>query len=221
MNFNLEIITAISIGLFSSGHCLGMCGPIIMILSTKSRNYKYKILYNTGRILSYIFMVIILHFLGYSFFNFSTLYVKLIIKIIGNTSIILIGLYISNILNLIHYLEKITFKLWIFISSIVNKINKEKFINSILLGFIWGYIPCGLTYNMLIWSISFESLNKSIALMFFFGIGTLPSMLFTSYLSSQNIFLNIRIKFKLIIGMIIVIFGIKNIIHILIYNDCH
>lgn len=221
MNFKLDIIAALSIGILSSGHCLGMCGPIITVLSIKSKNYKYKILYNVGRILSYIFMVIILNYLGYFFLNSSVIYIKIIIKIIGNISIILIGLYIANILNLIHYLERITLKLWILISSIINKINKEKTINSILLGFIWGYIPCGLTYNMAIWTLSFESLIKSVILMFFFGIGTLPSMLLTSYLTSKGNFYNIKKEIKLIAGLIIIIFGITNIITVLVNNDCH
>lgn len=221
MNYNLDIITALSIGLLSSGHCLGMCGPIITILSIKSKNYKYKVLYNLGRILSYITMVTILNFLGYFFFYSNNVYIKLTIKIIGNTSIILIGLYISNILNLISYLEYITFKTWVLISSIINKINKEKLINAITLGFIWGYIPCGLTYNMAIWCLSFESITKSIILMCSFGIGTLPSMLIASYLSSKKNLLNTNKFLKLIIGLMIIAFGVSNIIKVIINNNCH
>jgi len=42
---------------------------------------------------------------------------------------------------------------------------------------LWGWIPCGLTYSILLWSIAAGSAVQGGLLMLAFGLGTLPAML--------------------------------------------
>jgi sulfite exporter TauE/SafE len=48
---------------------------------------------------------------------------------------------------------------------------------ALLLGMIWGWLPCGLVYSMLIWALSAGSLVEGALLMGAFGLGTLPNLL--------------------------------------------
>ena len=45
------------------------------------------------------------------------------------------------------------------------------------LGLLWGWLPCGLVYSVLIWAISAGSATGGALLMLSFGIGTLPALL--------------------------------------------
>ena len=45
------------------------------------------------------------------------------------------------------------------------------------MGLVWGWLPCGLVYSVLIWSISAGSARKGALLMLSFGLGTLPALL--------------------------------------------
>jgi sulfite exporter TauE/SafE len=47
-------------------------------------------------------------------------------------------------------------------------------------GFIWGWLPCGLVYSTLTWSLAAGNALQGAAVMFFFGLGTLPTLLAAS-----------------------------------------
>jgi len=48
---------------------------------------------------------------------------------------------------------------------------------ALLLGMVWGWLPCGLVYSVLIWALSAGSLVEGALLMGAFGLGTLPNLL--------------------------------------------
>jgi sulfite exporter TauE/SafE len=48
---------------------------------------------------------------------------------------------------------------------------------ALALGAVWGWLPCGLVYSVLVWSISSGSAGRGALLMLAFGIGTLPNLL--------------------------------------------
>jgi hypothetical protein len=48
---------------------------------------------------------------------------------------------------------------------------------ALVLGLIWGWLPCGLVYSVLIWAISAGGAIEGAGLMLAFGLGTLPNLL--------------------------------------------
>ena len=46
-----------------------------------------------------------------------------------------------------------------------------------LLGGLWGWLPCGLVYAVVAWSLTTTSAVDAAVLMLGFGLGTLPAML--------------------------------------------
>ncbi|HFL8819309.1 MAG TPA: sulfite exporter TauE/SafE family protein [Candidatus Azoamicus sp. OHIO2] len=220
----LDYFTAILIGLISSGHCLSMCGGIVVAFSFKtySKNqYIYQFLYNIGRITSYSLIAIIVNLFGVFLFDFSGYY-SYYLKIFSNFILIIIGLHICNIFHGLFFIESFLWNFWNIISSIIGKINPLKSIyHAFLLGMVWGYIPCGLIYSTIIWTAGFGSITKSFMLIILFGIGTLPSMLLAGVLSTKfkNILYNKIVRS--IAGSFIILFGIKNIIMIFITKECH
>jgi sulfite exporter TauE/SafE len=218
---NIDYITAFSIGLFSSGHCFGMCGGIIGFLSLNTKNKKlYPILYNLGRILTYVFITLFVNFFGLFFFKLNEFFSFLLI-FCSNIILIFIGLYIANIINLILFVEMLFSKYLNKIFILINKIKyKETILNSFFLGMAWGFVPCGLVYSTILWGVSYHSCLKSVLLIIFFGMGTLPSMLFAS---ASGFFKKVILnkKLKTLIGLLIILFAVINLFKIMIYKSCH
>lgn len=218
-NIQLSYYLGFCLGFFSSLHCIGMCAGISAFLSynTSFNNlyntlFFYQLLYNFGRITAYIILCIFSFILTFSFFG---LFSKFFLIIFSNIILILIGLYLSKIFVIINKLEEIGFIFWNKLYPIIKLLIPVKNpFYAFLLGFIWGYIPCGLVYSSLLLSLGFFSIKKSVIFMFFFGLGTMPSMMFS------GLFHNLLHKFiknnfiKIFLGLVFIFIGFFNILMI-------
>ncbi|HIH2762628.1 MAG TPA: sulfite exporter TauE/SafE family protein [Candidatus Azoamicus sp. MARI] len=207
---NFSILTALIIGLIGNFHCLGMCSGIITIFSislSKEKKHEkniYQLYYNVGRILGYILINTIAFSIGLILIKILKIDNLNILKLFSGITLITISFYLLNIINFIKKIEHLSFKLWFHISKYTKFFFPVKNpIQAIILGIIWAHIPCGLVYSTIIWSTSSGSLFKSIILILFFGLGTLPSMLGLTLLSN-----NIKkiINYKIIKFIIIIFF---------------
>lgn len=190
----MEIWSAFMIGFFGSLHCLGMCGPVVLALpGDYSRKIYFlfgRVIYNTGRILSYtaIGLVLGLFGRGFSLFGFQR-YLS-----------VALGLFILGALAM-GYLGKKTKKESALFSAYNNKIKSlfARFIRNsslpsmFILGILNGLLPCGLVYVAAAGAVVTSGIVNSAFYMILFGLGTLPMMLFAS-LFGRLISLNIRKK---------------------------
>jgi len=53
------------------------------------------------------------------------------------------------------------------------------------LGFVWGWLPCGLVYSVLIWALSAGSAANGAWLLLGFGLGTLPNLILMGVFAAQ------------------------------------
>jgi len=214
-------ITAFLIGLLSSWHCLGMCGGISAFLSinveNKSNFYFYQISYNIGRILSYMLMGFIAGIFGFIISDSFGKNIVYIFQLLSGFILINLGLYINGKLQLLMNIEIIGFKFWTLLYPLIKKfVPIKNVVQGFFFGILWGNMPCGLTYSVLIWTLGFNSICKSVILMMFFGFGTFPSMIF-----SGTLILNLKNKFKNkkirnFFGYSIIAFGLYHIIKVFI-----
>ena len=76
-----------------------------------------------------------------------------------------------------------------------------------VLGLIWGWLPCGLVYSVIIWTIATQSPLEGGLLMLSFGLGTLPNLLLMGvFASSLNYFIQ-QPWVRQIAGLMIMIFA--------------
>jgi len=168
---------AFLLGLISSFHCVGMCGPLAMSvpvqhLPTKTKNLSI-LLYHTGRVITYSLLGLLFGLLGRHIFIAG---IQQEVSIILGISILLIVLY-QRIFKK-SYTPKIiqlfTDKLY----SIIRFLwGKHSLSGTYLLGMSNGLLPCGMVYFALAGALSSSSILESVLFMFLFGIGTLPLML--------------------------------------------
>ncbi len=169
-------ITAFAMGLFGSLHCVGMCGGITIAFNqttNKNKQLQLGLIYQLFRVISYSILGALSAVLG-----FAILSVKLpILPILSGVFMILLGLYLINISSPLLALEKIGYKIWNKIRPIqASFLPIDSTPKAIVIGLLWGFLPCGLVYSALALAISSADPVQGFIVMLCFGLGTLPMM---------------------------------------------
>lgn len=174
---------ALSIGLFGSLHCIGMCGPIAVMVPGRERGFwGPTLLYHTGKILSYGLVGIVIGLIGQGI-AFSGLQSWFSIAL-GAFMIItaVLSIPIESKALRIPGLNQ-------FYGVIRNKLGqylkKEGATAGFTIGFLNGFIPCGLVYLAVAGAIAVGSWWKGAAFMALFGLGTMPALVATAFFSKR------------------------------------
>ena len=178
------LLSAIILGLMGSLHCIGMCGPIAFMLPVdQSNNYKkfaQIFVYHFGRLLAYGIIGLIFGLLGKGLFVFG-MQQKLSI-IIGVLMIVLVLIPYRTFNQ--YNLSKPIYKL---MSKVKNRLGQELKKKSpdtfLTIGFLNGFLPCGLVYIALLGAISMGNPIEGGLYMVLFGMGTIPLMTAAIYFS--------------------------------------
>lgn len=189
-------ITAFAAGLLGGVHCVGMCGGIVGALgfaAQQDKNATSGVLirlllgYNAGRLLSYTIAGGLMGGIGWLVSVWTELQqLQLLLQLIAAIFMLLMGLYISGWWMALARLEKAGAILWQFIQPVANKLLPvSSFSQAFMLGSLWGWLPCGLVYSVLVWSISSGSAVEGALLMLSFGAGTLPNLLAMGVFASK------------------------------------
>ena len=179
----LSLMSAFLVGLLGSGHCVGMCGGIVGAVSMHLPQSKSKapflFSYNAGRILSYTFAGAIAGLVGASsFFLEHVLPIQHVLYGISSLMLIALGLYLAGIWHGVTYLEGAGKGIWKTLQPYSKRyIPAQNIKQAFFLGSLWGWLPCGLVYSVLIAAIATGSAINGGLLMLAFGLGTLPTLL--------------------------------------------
>lgn len=181
-------ISAFAAGLMGGVHCIGMCGGIVGALSfglrrrnepTMSSLFTLLLAYNAGRLFSYTLAGAMLGGLGWVLSNWLEIrQLQIALQLFAGVFLVLLGLYLGGWWLLLARVEKIGGGLWKRIEPLGRKLLPVTHVGQALsLGLLWGWLPCGLVYSVLIASISAGGFIEGGLLMLCFGLGTLPNLL--------------------------------------------
>lgn len=199
--------SAFLIGLAGGVHCIGMCGGIASAFTFAVPKGKsqtpYIAGYNIGRIMSYSIAGALTGYLG-SIFTSSIISGLAILQIISIVFLLLLALYISDLFKGLIVLEKAGSNVWKHLAPLGKKLIPFKSpFHTVLYGAIWGWLPCGLVYSALTWSLASGSAIEGALLMLCFGLGTLPALLASSLGASFLMpFLQHKLTRKMIAAML-------------------
>lgn len=206
--------SALIFGLLGSFHCVGMCGPIAFMLPVDRTNSTKKVVqiftYHFGRILAYSLIGLFFGLVGKSLYIFG-LQQQLSIAI--GVLMIVVVLIPTKTFNKYNFSKPI-YKLISKVKSSLGQALKKKTADTFLtIGFLNGFLPCGLVYMAVFASLAMDSALKGSLYMALFGLGTIPLMTSAIYLGK---FLNTRVKqriqkaipvFVVIIGLLFILRG--------------
>jgi sulfite exporter TauE/SafE len=200
--------TALILGLAGSFHCIGMCGPIAFILpvdkSSVAKTFIQTFLYHFGRLISYAIIGILFGFLGKGLYLAGFQQNLSILMGIIMILTVIIPVRIFNKFNFSKPLYKLIGKLKQNLGLYLNKkSNKALF----TIGFLNGFLPCGLVYMALIGAISTGNAFQGGLYMAVFGLGTIP-MMSGAILLGNFINVSIRNKIQKIIPILVIIIGL-------------
>ena len=202
----MEFWTALSIGLFGSLHCVGMCGPIAFALpldrSTPFSIFKGNSIYNVGRFFTYFLLGIAFGLFGRGLY---------LVGFQQNLSIAVGIVMILSVLWPIFGLKKVvnpSFNLWLgkVKAAMGSRFGRHSNQNLFVIGALNGLLPCGLVYMGLIGSIAMGNAFDGGIFMLAFGLGTLPLMLSIGVYGNQLQKKVLR-KFKKFVPVFIVLIG--------------
>jgi uncharacterized protein len=216
----VALIIAFNLGLFSTVHCVGMCGGILTAMmfagpETEQKNklkiFNRSLAYNSGRISSYSIAGLLSGLLGMQFTSlFQNSNAHLILQSIA--ALVLIGLAL-NILGVLPF-KKVTESFGMIVWKRIQPLGKHFYpVNSLsrafLLGLFWGWLPCGLVYSALLLSLSAGTPVNGMLIMFFFGLGTLPAMLTAGYFSDYLNRVKTNSTLKIITAVLMILIAIS------------
>ncbi len=197
--------TALAMGFAGSLHCLGMCSPLALAVTSYSRPLLLnKVLYNAGRIFIYGLMGVFVSVFG-SFFRLSGY--QDIFSISLGIVLILLGLVGISRISL-PFFSKSVYRATAWIKSkFSSTLAKKNRTSMVTLGMLNGLLPCGLTYLALSYCVVLPEPLMGFSYMLLFGLGTLPIMLGLTSLA-QKLVSTFRISFAGITTIVLISLGV-------------
>ena len=212
-------LAAFVVGLLGGGHCAGMCGGIVGALTfglpERVRQHfpstlPYQLGYNLGRIASYVAAGAIMGGLGVLLAGIIPIYLaQKTLLVIAALFMILLGLYLGGWWTGLARIEKLGGGLWRRIEPFARRLLPvHSPAQALVLGIVWGWIPCGLVYSMLVWTVSAGSVAKGAGLMLAFGLGTLPNLFAMGMVAGSLAHWSKDIRVRRVAGVLVTAFGL-------------
>ena len=209
---------AFLVGLLGGVHCVGMCGGIVGALTFSLPQQKrnsfsailpFQVAYNLGRLISYGIAGAIMGGLGMMLSQLIPIYqLQQILYAIAGVFMILLGLYLGGWWTGLIRIEKAGDLIWKRIEPLAKQLLPVSSPRQALaLGLAWGWIPCGLVYSVLIWSVSSGGVLEGAGLMLAFGLGTLPNLLAMGLAATALSRWSRDIRVRRLAGGMVILFG--------------
>ncbi|UMR31783.1 sulfite exporter TauE/SafE family protein [Massilia sp. MB5] len=199
----LNLLPVFAVGLAGSVHCIGMCGGIVGALSAAQGPARRVIpiapaagpaglalpqaidslarvfAYNAGRIGSYMLAGAIAGGLAGGAVSLARL---TSIQTAGlwaaNLMLAALGLYLMDAWRGLARLEAAGGRLWRHVQPLMKPLlPMDTPLKALALGGLWGWLPCGMVYSVLLTAMLSGSAASGAAVMCAFGLGTLPMLL--------------------------------------------
>ncbi|RDU69216.1 sulfite exporter TauE/SafE family protein [Helicobacter cholecystus] len=211
----LDYFLVFNIALSASlGHCIGMCGGIVLALNSKIAQNHFpallcNFLYNIGRLSAYVLIGALCGGIGIVFE---------INPQIKGAALIFIGFLTGLFGALLLFAPKLLNKIEPSMptgqglkSFFLKLLKSQNVMSFFLLGLLNGFLPCGIVYYFALIALASGGVFKGAIIMGIFGVSTFLPMLFVGILSSlilNSSLKNIMLKISSIVMMIFGVFTI-------------
>ena len=183
-----NLMAAFLIGLSGGAHCFGMCGGIVGALTlglpmTPGQpflgRWPFLLAYNLGRLSSYVVAGMLVGGVGAWATHLVAVHqAQLALQFLAGLFMILLGLYLAGWWMGLARVEQAGGRLWRRIEPLGRRLLPVRTPAQALgIGLVWGWLPCGLVYSVLVWAMGAGGALNGGLLMLCFGLGTLPVLL--------------------------------------------
>jgi uncharacterized protein len=212
-------IAVFLIGLLGGVHCVGMCGGIVSALSIQagvqaarpSRSaLPMHLAYNLGRISSYTIAGALVGALGsVGLLLNNVLPVQITLYVASNLMLIALGFYFLGVTQSLAFTERHGQRLWRCIHPYTKRLLPARSVaQAYPLGFLWGWLPCGMVYGVLSTALLSGSATRGATTMLAFGLGTLPNLMLAGILLKRLRDITKAQYVRVGSGLIVIAFGV-------------
>ena len=219
----LDIIASLSIGFLGSLHCLGMCGPLILAYSLQfgrvqtpastpgalrfQSGVSHHLAFHLGRLTTYGFLGAVAGLL-FHLANLETLFynVRSGLTLVGGALMILMGLALMRILPL-PGMAAFSFNGSRMQALLGRLLNSQGRSSRMLMGMAVGFLPCGLSWAMIIKAATTQNPMAGFLIMAAFGLGTVPA-LFLPGISASLLSLRSRLMGERLAALSVIAMGL-------------
>jgi sulfite exporter TauE/SafE len=215
------LVSALAMGLLGSTHCVLMCGGVASVLSAglvplgrkPMRVASLTLAYNAGRIASYAAAGALAGAFGAAADHVEVVHgTRIGLRIVAGLFMIGVGAYLTGAWRRFGRIEEIGAPLWRRVEPIAKRLLPVRSAGAaILLGSLWGWMPCGLVYSALGIALGTGSIAGGAAAMTAFGLGTLPAMLAMGAVAARVKGFIRRARVRRAAGIAIALFGAMNV----------
>jgi uncharacterized protein len=211
-----QVLAAFLVGLLGGVHCVGMCGGIVGTLtlglpvgvrSSAPRLLPYQFAYNLGRIGGYTLAGALMGGIGQA--AIAVLPLQRALYTLAAGFMILLGLYLAGWWQGLARIEGLGAGLWRRVEPLGRGLLPIRTLAQALgVGLVWAWIPCGLVYSILIWTLAAGSAARGAMLLLAFGLGTLPTLLGVGMLAGAAARLAEQGWMRRLAGILVLGFGL-------------
>jgi len=188
MTTPIDTVALFMLGLLGTGHCIGMCGPLVVALPGQTGRFSAHLAYHAGRLITYGIIGASMGVLGSGLIGLAS-------AVGGNPMLWMIRVQvgislIAGLFLLFFGLSRLGFiaePQWLAI-AMPNRIpgwrrlmsraaEQRSNLDLFLMGLFLGGLPCGLSYAAFAKALSGAQLLSGAVTALIFGLGTLPGML--------------------------------------------
>lgn len=211
----ISIISIITIAFLGSfGHCVGMCGGIVIAYSstkiksdwTKKIQAIAHLLYSFGRVTTYTILGALFGLVG-GVVTFDNLTSGIFLLITG-FMMVLVGLSLMGKIKFLTILEHSCSKSPLYQSTFKSLLGSQSLFSFYLLGMLNGLLPCGFVYVFAITAASTGSALWGAFVMLIFGLSTIPALFSLGFFVGLFKQSNMRDLFIKLASFLVIAFGI-------------
>jgi sulfite exporter TauE/SafE len=175
------------LGFLGTGHCIGMCGPIVLALPARAGNLAAHLLYHSGRVLTYAVIGLILGGIGSGFVDLTGTTEGFYLDRLARLQLMFSAL--ASLFMLFFGLSRLGLikePAWMSAASPAkipgfSKVQHEVFARKktsayFLFGLMLGFLPCGLSYAAFAMALPAGGAQEGGLLVLAFGLGTVPGL---------------------------------------------
>jgi len=214
-----DLISMFLLGIFGTGHCIGMCGPVVFVFPGQTGRLNPHLAYHAGRITTYVTIGILIGVLVQGLERLSqsmnpdpmqtTLILQVTIRFIAAIFMMIFGIHRLGLIRepaIISVVSPNRLPGYKFLIRSAG--THDNLVKMLLIGLLLGLLPCGLSYAAFARILDAGSPWSAGILVLAFGLGTLPGLLIIGT-SASVLFRRYRKYMEVISGVIMVAMAIK------------
>ena len=212
---NIDLIIILTTAFLGSvGHCIGMCGGIVVAYTSSKiddnssyfRQTASHLAYNFGRVTTYTLLGALFGTIGQVIaFTPAT---KGVLFLLTGLLMILAGLSLIGNIKFLNSAEWSVSKYAWYQETFKKLIISKSYGSFYLLGMLNGIIPCGLVYSFAIFAASTASPWGGALVMATFGLATIPALFFLGFITKFLQKGNLRGIMMKLAALLVIVYGV-------------